>query len=250
MLARCLSAGCLTVIWAFGTVAAQAADTYYLADGQAWPGRLLAWHDETAAPFFVRSEALPAEDQPKLRSVTALPDGGWAYCSGVDRSIYVLHDGEERLHYGGWLVRQVRLGGDGRLYWSGLETPLDNNPLPDGFICSLDLATREVRTELTFSQLDVNRDWWGAFDIHDGQVIVGTLHEATSLYNVSVSPPQLLATLPLGAKSFRFAADGSLWACDGQGRLLRFVDLRRPEQGELVLQSDVPFTDFAWTVGE
>lgn len=250
MVARTWLAVWSLVVLALSAGAAGAADTYYLADGQAWPGRLLAWHDGSAEAFFVRSEALPEEDQPKLRSVTALPDGGWAYCSGLDRSIYVLHEGEERLHYGGWLVRQVRSGDDGRLYWSGLETPLDNNPLPDGFLCSLDLATGEVRTELTFSQLDVQRDWWGAFDIHDGQLIVGTLHEPTALYNVSVSPPQLVTTLPLGAAAFRFAADGSLWACDGQGRLLRFANPRRPEQGELILQSDAPFTDFAWAWGE
>ncbi len=150
-----------------------------------------------------------------------------------------------KLQTGGYLARQVRTDLGGTLYWSGLETPRDNNPLPDGFIYSWNPKTGEAKTVMTFSQGDVGNDWWGAFDVRDGRIFVGTIKDQTRIYDVTASPVQLVATLPISATAFRFGPDGSLLACDGKGKLYRFAELAHPDKSEVVLTSDTPFVDFA-----
>lgn len=215
-----------------------------LADGRAWPGRAFVDRNGTIDTLLVRPGSLSEGAVPRVQSVTLL-DGRVVFCSGLDRSLFEMTStGERRLRNGGYLVRQVRTDTDGTLYWSGLETPLESNPLPDGFIYSWNPTTGESRTEMTFSQGDVGRDWWGAFDVRDGRITVGTLTNRTRLYDISESPVRQLAELPISATAFRYADDGSLWACDGQGTLYRFADLTRPESSEVVLRSAVPFVDF------
>lgn len=226
-------------------VSAAKAEDFYLADGAAWPGRLLVAYDREVHTVLVRPRALPDSDVPRVQSVTLLPGGRLVFASGLDRSVYVQSTGgEQRLNYGGGLVRQVRTDFDGTLYWSGLETPLDGNPLPDGFIYSKDLTTGETRTVLTFSQSDVGRDWWGAFDVRSGRIFVGTLRGRTTIYDVSASPVERVCSLPIAATAFRFAADGSLYAADGRGKLYRFADPADPESSQVVLRTAAPFVDF------
>jgi hypothetical protein len=226
---------------------ARSADDLLLADGEAWPGRLLLHRGDSLQTLLVRPDA-PAEDAvPRVQSVTTLADGRIVFCSGLDRHLFVLGaDGERLWHHGGYLARCVRTDTDGTLYWSGLETPRDGAPLPDGFIYAWDAAAEAPRTVLTFSQGDVGHEWWGAFDVRDGRVYVGTLSGQTRIYDVTEVPLRHVATLPLAARAFRFAADGSLCACDGQGRLYRFADWQRAAAGDLVLESSTPFVDFAF----
>lgn len=228
-------------------VCAQASE-FFLADGASWPGKLILSQGRGDNILHQRPRALTDSDVPRLQSVTTLPGGRTVFCSGLDRSVFEFAGrGETRLHYGGPLVRQVRTDTDGTLYWSGLETPIDNNPLPDGFIYAWDPARREARTLLTFSQGDVGHDWWGAFEVNNGTVYVGTLRNRTTIYNVSVSPVQRVTTLPIAATGFRFAADGSLFFCDGRGTLYRVADVTHPEEYEIVLRSPTPFVDFSFT---
>lgn len=230
-----------------GTAAATAlGEEWYLADGRSWPGRVMSQSPSgTAVEFFSRG-ARPEDGLiPRVQSVTTLSDGRVVFCSGLDRSILTgSRRGERTLHHGGYLARQVRTDAEGRLYWSGLETPRDGQPLPDGFIYRWDPASGDFATLLTFSQGDVGHDWWGAFDVREGRVIVGTLTNRTRLYDVSVSPVRLFGTLPISATAFRFGHDGALYACDGQGTLYRFPDLRELDRSEVVLRSPVPFVDF------
>lgn len=221
------------------------AEEFLLADGQSWPGRLLHADHGALATLHARGAVHAVETVPRLQSLTRLRDGRVVFCSGLDRTLMLLAPGGEQVfQHGGYLARKVRTGSDGLLYWSGLETPQDGNPLPDGFIYSWDPSTNQQRTVLTFSQADVGHDWWGDFDVHDGRVIVGTLRGQTALYDVTASPVRHLCTLPMSAAAFRFANDGSLWACDGRGTLRRFADLSHPEQFEDRLNSPVPFVDF------
>ena len=221
------------------------AEEFLLADGKSWPGTLQWSGDGDLRTLLVRGATHRIETFPRVQSVTRLRDGRVVFCSGLDRALMVLRaGGEQVLKHGGYLARKVRTGSDGLLYWSGLETPQDQNPLPDGFVYSWNPATDETRTVLTFSQGDVGNDWWGEFDVHDGRVIVGTLRGRTALYDVSASPVRHLCTLPMSCTGFRFASDGSLWACDGQGALYRFPDLARPESFEVKLHSPLPFVDF------
>ena len=232
----------------FGTSAAFA-DDFYLADGRGWPGRILRTRGDGHETLLVRPLQLADDGVPRVQSLTTLADGRVIFCSGLDRGLYeALPRGERRFRYGGYLARQVRTAADGTLYWSGLETPRDDNPLPDGFISACDPASGTVTQQWTFSQGDVGRDWWGAFDVRDGRIYVGTLRDRTSIYDVTASPVVRVATLPISATAFRFAADGSLYACDGGGKLYRFADLANTDQHELVLQSAAPFVDFAWVV--
>ncbi len=227
--------------------ASLSAEDVLLADGRAWPGRMLTAQAGRVDLFFTRGGSLPDGAVPRVQSLTTLPSGQVVSCSGLDRMIFELVPGGERVvHQGGYLARQVRTDRDGTVYWSGLETPLDNNPLPDGFIYSWNPSTSETRTVLTFSQGDVNHDWWGAFDVRDGRVLVGTFHHPTRIYDVSVSPVALVYELPLAATAFRHAQDGSLWACDGQGKLFRFADATRPEHPETIVDTPTAFVDFAF----
>lgn len=218
-----------------------------LADGKSWPGRLLVHRQGAVQPLLERSATLPQEVVPRVQSVTVLPGGRTVFCSGLDRQLRETAPGGEReLLNGGYLARQVRTGADGQLYWSGLETPRDGAPLPDGFIYRWNPANGQSETLLTFSQGDVGRDWWGAFDLRGDHVIVGTLQGRTKLFDVSVSPVRAVGELPIAATAFRFAPDGSLWACDGQGAIYRFTELDGSQPGELILRSPTPFVDFAW----
>lgn len=221
------------------------ADDFLLADGQAWPGRILACRNGVVAPFHDRTNSLPDGLVPRVQSISVLPSGEVAFCSGLDRTVLEADRlGEHTLHHGGYLARQVRTDRDGTLYWSGLETPLGGNPLPDGFIYALDPNTHEVRTVLTFSQGDVGRDWWGSFDVVNGRIFVATLSGPSQIYDVSVSPVRHVCTLPFAITAFRFAADGSLYATNGQGQLYRVADVTNSAPAELVLDAGVRFVDF------
>ncbi len=224
----------------------QGAD-FFLADGAAWPGVILVDRDGRTETLHVRSDAQADDDVPRVQSLSALPGGELFFCSGLDRSVFRL-DGrnEVRLSRGGGLTRQVRNDTNGDLYWSGVETPIDSNPLPDGFIYRWDAARRSVETMLTFSQGDVGHDWWGAFDVRDGQVYVGTLRDKTRIYNVSESPVRFVCELPFSASAFRFGADGALYASDGRGKLYRFPNRDDVNDHEVVLESATPFADFAF----
>lgn len=228
-----------------GLAGAAAGDEFWLADGATWPGRLLTHQGGRTLSTWTRPAHLANDAVPRVQSVTTLPSGQVIFCSGLDRSLFERTPGGEReFHHGGYLARQVRTDTDGTLYWSGLETPREGNPLPDGFIYAWDAAARAPRTVLTFSQEQVGRDWWGAFAVRDGRVYVGTLRDRTRLYELVDSIPRHVTTLPFAAPAFRFAADGSLYACDGRGTLYRFADWRNPERSEVVLRSPTPFVDF------
>lgn len=220
------------------------ADDYLLAEGS-WPGRIWSSRAGELATLYTRPTH-PADDLvTKVQSVTRLPSGEIAFASGLDRTVLGFSSaGERRLHHGGGLVRQVRADGDGRIYWSGLETPRENEPLPDGFIYRLDPATGDAAAILTFSQIDVGKDWWGAFDVYRDKIYVGTSRGKTSLYNVSVSPVERVCELPFAVSAFRFQEGGGLLACDGKGRLFRFGDLSHPESFETILETSTPFVDF------
>ena len=221
-----------------------------LADGKSWPGKILIASERGERTLAVRDTRLPQEFTPRVQSVTTLADGRIILASGLDRSlIELLPRGERVYQHGGYLARQVRTDRDGTLYWSGLETPIDSNPLPDGFIYKRN-ADGTSQAVLTFSQGDVGKDWWGAFDVVDGRLFVGTLGTSnqrgkTSVYDVSVSPVQHVVTLPIAVTAFRFGRDGSLYACDGGGNLFRWVDRNQPERYQTVLRSATPFVDFA-----
>jgi len=225
---------------------AQATD-YFLADGAAWPGVILADRHGRTDTLHVRSDAQVDDDVPRVQSLSTLPSGELYFCSGLDRSVFQLDGRREiRLSRGGGLTRQVRHDTNGDLYWSGVETPIDSNPLPDGFIYRWDSARRSVETVLTFSQGDVGHDWWGAFDVHEGKIFVGTLRDKTRIYNVSESPVRFVCELPFSASAFRFGADGALYACDGRGKLFRFPNRADLGDQEIVLESATPFADFAF----
>lgn len=222
-----------------------AAEEFLLADGRAWPGRILVASERGERVLAVRDTRLPPELIPRVQSLTTLTDGRVIFASGLDRSLMELQPhGERVFQHGGYLARQVRTDRDGTLYWSGLETPINGNPLPDGFIYRLN-ADGTSQPVLTFSQGDVGRDWWGSFDVVEGRIFVGTLRNRTSIYDVSVSPVQPVVTLPIAVTAFRFGRDGSLYGCDGGGNIFRWADRTQPERYEAVLRSATPFVDFA-----
>lgn len=218
---------------------------WFLAEGKPWPGKIAVEHAGRVETVHVRPEAQLDDDVPRVQSVDALAGGALFFCSGLDRSVFeFVSGGESRVHRGGGLIRQVRTDNDGTLYWSGLETPIDRNPLPDGFIYRWDAARRGPETVLTFSQGDVGKDWWGAFAVRDGRIYVGTLRDRTRIYDVSESPVRQVCELPFSAPAFRFGADGALYACDGAGKLYRFPNRDNMNEHEVVLETVVPFVDF------
>ncbi len=172
-------------------------------------------------------------------------DGRIIFCSGLDRSVWELYAGREReLHFGGGLVRQVRVDTNGDIFWSGLETPIDNNPLPDGFLYRMRHGTNNVETLLTFSQDLVGRDWWGAFDVRQGEVFVATRSLPTRIYRLVNSIPELVVTLPTELASFRIIDGQQFLVSNGNDRLLRFRDIASPQTSELVVQTPGRFVDF------
>lgn len=221
------------------------AQEFLLADGNSWPGKILQVRGFTPTGLWQRNASASDHHVPRLQSLAALDDGRLVFCSGLDRAVMALDSGREiELHFGGGLVRQVRAGGRSEVYWSGLETPQGTNPLPDGFIYRQSLLTGQAETVCTFSQSLVDRDWWGAFDVHQGQIYVMTLHQPSKLYVLENSIPRLLATLPISATAFRVGEHRSLQASDGQGKLYRFSDYQDPSRHEIMLDLASPFVDF------
>jgi hypothetical protein len=240
-----LRAFCLGALCVWCVAGRAAAEEFLLADGASWPGKLLTHRQGRTDTIWTRPGRLPNDAVPRVQSLARLPSGDVIFCSGLDRSLFEsARGGEREFHHGGYLARQVRTDTDGTLYWSGLETPSDGNPLPDGFLYAWDTAAGSPRTVLTFSQAGVGHDWWGAFAVREGRVYVGTLRDRTRIYELVDSVPRQVTTLPFSAPAFRFAADGSLYACDGRGTLYRFADWRRPEQSEVVLRLPTAFVDF------
>jgi hypothetical protein len=238
-----------SILLFFGVAATARSENFLLAEGRAWPGRVWLARSGVVEPFYLRGR-VAGDDVPRVQSLSVLRPGNVVFCSGLDRSLLQITPmGERRLHDGGYLARQVRVSPDGTVFFSGLETPHEGQRLPDGFIYSLNPTTGELRTLLTFSQGDVGRDWWGAFDIHGGEVYVGTLASPSRIYVIRASLPRHVTTLNFSATAFRFSADGSLLACNGQGQLFRIANLDRPEQVETVLDVSTPFVDFTSTRG-
>lgn len=218
----------------------------YLANGKSWPGSVFVADQGAYRNLFTRMPDSNGTLTPRVQSVTGLPGGRLVFCSGLDRSILEWSQAGERvINQGGYLARQVRTDTNGDLYWSGLETPLNTNPLPDGFIYRWNEAQRQAETVLTFSQLNTQRDWWGAFDVRDSRIYVATLRAPTTIYEVVDSIPRELYRLPIGATAFRFRNDGSLDACDGQGKLYHFPDPTDSQNYSVILDSPVPFVDFS-----
>ncbi|MBX3423997.1 MAG: hypothetical protein KF752_20765 [Pirellulaceae bacterium] len=218
---------------------------FLLADQAAWPGQILAIRGDRLEPIWQRGQSSDERLVSKIQSLTPAPDGGLIFCSGLDRSVMQWNNGgESELHYGGSVVRQVRTDTNGDVYWSGLETPLDSNPLPDGYIHRRHHATGQVETLLTFSQELVEKDWWGAFDVRQGIVYVATLRAPSKLYRIENSIPKLLVTLPIPVSAFRLGSSNSVLASDGVGKLYRFADLSRPEEFEVIWSGRQPIVDF------
>ncbi len=218
-----------------------------LANPNSFPGELLKTSGELLLPLHVHVRPIQLADRavPKLRSVTRLPNGRMFFASGLDQMVFELTPTGERRETIAWgQVRQVRSDRAGSLYFSCLLTPQNGEPLPDGFIYSRDLAKGENRAVLTFSQGDVGRDWWGAFDVHGDHIYVGTMQGKTKIYDVSVVPPRLVATLPLSATAFRFDDQGGLFACDGGKKLWHFTDLSRPDETGVSCDLESPLIDF------
>jgi len=244
-IATSLRFGILGVVLA-GSVSSASADDFLVADGKAWPGKLLVLRGNRTETYLDRTAALPEGAITRVQSVTALPNGRIVFCSGLDRYLMEAQPAGERVfQHGGYLARQVRADRNGQVYWSGLETPRDGAPLPDGFIYTWDSTRNETRTVLTFSQGDVGRDWWGAFDVRDGRIYVATLRDKSRIYEIVNSVPRRVAELPFSVTAIRFDQDGSLCACDGQGGLYRFPDLTDPAHYTEVARSRTPFVDFA-----
>lgn len=220
------------------------AQNFLVVDQNAWPGKFVSIRGASSSIYWQRG-AVNDSLVPKIRSLTPLPDGSIAFVSGLDRSILALRtNGEIELHQGGYLARQVRTDSNGDLYWSGLETPQENNPLPDGFIYRRKASTGQVETLLTFSQELVRRDWWGSFDVRNGQVYVATLKSPSTIYRLENSIPKPIATIASNISSFRLESDNSVVAADGAGGIFRVPDLQQPERIEFVVHREFPIADF------
>lgn len=243
---RLLLASILSVIGFVDLGAKCLAEEFLLVDQSAWPGKLLATRGENVETIWQREASVDQRDVPKIQSLTNLPDGGLAFCSGLDRSVILLRNGREsQLHHGGSLVRQVRTDTNGDLFWSGLETPIDSNPLPDGYIHRRRHQTGQVETLITFSQELVGKDWWGALDVRDGVVYVATLKSPARIYRLENSIPKLITSLPIAISAFRFEAENTILATDGTGKIYRFSDWSRPESFEVLWSGQQRFVDFA-----
>ncbi len=220
------------------------AQNFLVVDQAAWPGKFINIRGSSSSSYWQRG---PVNERlvSRIRSLTNMPDGSIAFCSGLDRSIMVLGPaGEQELHHGGYLARQVRTDSNGDLYWSGVETPQNNNPLPDGFIYRRRASTGQVETLLTFSQSNTDHDWWGAFDVRGGQVYVATLKSPAKLYRIVDSIPQHIATFSFPISSFRIIGPSAILAADGQGKIYRIDDWQQPERADVIVQREFAISDF------
>lgn len=219
------------------------AQDFLVVDQSLQPGALLSLRGQNTTQYWRRGMTTDRL-VPKICSFAQLSDGSIAFCSGLDRSIMLLRNtGESELHHSGYLARQVRADSNGDLYWSGLETPQNNNPLPDGFIYRRRASSGQVETLLTFSQELVGKDWWGAFDVRDGNVYVATLRAPASIYRLENSIPVHLATVNCGISSMRVESDMSVLISDGEGRIFR-VPLQSAQNLELIVQREFLISDF------
>lgn len=240
-----LVALCLSLL-AFSICGSAKATDWWISTGSADPGKILLVKDGKELDYYTHRKPPHADMVSKVYTLSRDAEGKLLFASGLDRFLLEASRAKASLvKDGGYTLRRVRRGKDDEIFWSGLETPRDDQPLPDGFIYSMNRKTGTSKTVMTFSQGDVSKDWWGAFDVHDDKIYAATLNSPSKVYDITkISPTTLVATLPIRVLSIRFSKDGVLHACDGEGKLYRFPDLTAPEKFEVLYESKTKFTDF------
>jgi hypothetical protein len=95
----------------------------------------------------------------------------------------------------------------------------------------------------------VSGTWNGAFDLYKNRVLIGTIGEKSTIYEISKSKryKQVLET-PVQMRTFRWDDSGRVWIIDDRGRLILLPDVKNPARFRVALSSHTEFTDFDFQV--
>lgn len=242
--------GALAAVWASLATSSAFAEDLFLADGQAFPGRLWLSEGGTAERAVHHREPRPNPAFPnavtKLSQVAVGSDGKIFYVSGLDGCLMHLLDGRHEIlsfEYAGQ-IRDLACTGEERVvYFSVVPTPQNGEPLADGAIFRRDLGEGAPTLVATVRQADVGGNWWGTFAIRNGEIVLATLDEPARLYKWTGSG--VVRAFPnnrTAVRGFVAAGDGRFWIANGTGTVLRTRDFETFETG---LTTDRRLTDVA-----
>jgi hypothetical protein len=191
IIVMCCAAACA----AYSEIAA-AADLY-LAEANAFPGRLLVSEDGGAERVVHRRQPRPDRAYPsavmKLQQVAVGPDNMLYYCSGLDGSLMHLLNRRHEIQsfeFPGQMRDLACTGEEHTVYFSVVPTPQNGEPLADGKIYRRDFWEGSATEVATVRQADVGGNWWGTFTVHDGVIYLATLEGRSRLFKLNGDGPQ------------------------------------------------------------
>lgn len=209
-----------------------AADDFYLAEANQFPGRLLVSAAGGVERVVHRREPRPDRAYPsavmKLQQVAVGPDDKVYYCSGLDGSLMHLLDGRNEIQsfeFPGQIRDLACTGEEHTVYFSVVPTPQNGEPLADGKIYRRDFWDGSASEVATVRQADVGGQWWGTFAIRDGVIYLATLDDQSQLFKLTGDGPrQVFADNVFRITGLAAGSGGEFFFTTGDGKVYRTSD--------------------------
>ena len=246
-----LTVAALGLTWiALGASSDARGDDLYLAHGSAFPGQLWLSRDGGAERALFRREATanPAFGRAatKLGQVAVGTDGKVYYASGLDGYVLHLQDGRHEIvstEIDGQIRDLACTGEEHTVYFSVVPTPQNGAPLADGKIYRRDFWEGRASEVATVRQADLGGNWWGAFTIRDGVIVLATFEQRSRLFELTGTGPQpILTDSALKIHGLVATADGSLLVADDTRTIYRLGSGSTPQ---IAFQGNREFTEVA-----
>lgn len=231
----------------FGHVASVATlygEELFVTHNQHWPG--LYWKIEGPDREFeaMRRDVAAATTLntiPRVANVAVLPDGRQFFVSGLDNAIMNNLDGHEVTVFTvDGQIRDIDCGREtNAIYFSVVPTPQAGEALQDGKIYRRDLYAATNELVATVPQNQVGGNWWGAFAVKDGAIIVGVNHaNGSKFYKVNGGHVEaVMATSEFQVAGFNFDNNGDLVFTTGTPKIYRTTDFSRVDPVHVARQN-------------
>lgn len=173
--------------------------------------------------------------QNRIASIAIDHYSHYFFCSNLDGCVFE-YDGQNDaplIHDGG-AVRHVALDRTRNLlYYSSVDTPIDNSPLADGVIRAVSLTTRRTVSSVPVRQAEVEGPFWGAIAVSNGRLYMATDWTVYVFIRGQWSP--VLRTTGAPIRGLAIAPWGQFYYADGTDSIYAFE-----KDGSTTLVSRLP----------
>ena len=222
----------------------------FISEGIEAPGRVLSFANDELERSFSRSNFNHRTHTSRIGSIEFLTSDEFFLCSGEDSVlIHRSRVGETAFYISPNLVKQVRSDEEEQVWWSEIaKEPKVDDPFA-GAIWRWNEGKRKAELVHQIQKSRLNGTWHGAFDLCKNRVLIGTVGEKSTIYDISKTKEykQILET-PVQLRTFRWDANGVVWMVDDRGRLIVLPDAKNPSRFQVALSSHTEFTDFDFQI--